>query len=152
MRARWQLRTLSPLETATLLETASDSRLGAALLTLTRYHAGTAAGSDKGPAAHDNTILGAAVAGPEATWCEPTMGEHGEKTSSTCGGQHTGAVGGECNHRIRDTRARVHAVGSTQRGAVSGRYDRTRRAAVNTSAADACLATGVRTVGFESTT
>ena len=82
------------------------------------------------------------------------MAGPGAKDQLTCGGQHTGAVGGECNHRIRDTRARVHAVGSTHRGAVSGRYDRTRRAVDgdNMSAADACLTTGARTVGFESTT
>ena len=90
-------------EAITLLETAS--RLGAALLTLTRHRRRVRRRALTRGLLHTTTrFWEPRWRARRQPWCEPTMGEHGEKTSSTCGGQHTGAVSGESQMQLHDTR------------------------------------------------
>ena len=152
---RSDARAMATSDAITLLETAL--RLGAALLTLTRHRRRVRRRALTRGLLHMTTRFweprrrARRQHGASQRWVNTVRRPALQAAGST---QVRSAANRKCNHTIHDTRARVHAAGSTQRGAVSGRHNRMRRAADggNTSAADACLATGVRTVGFESTT
>ena len=118
---RSDARAMATSDAITLLETAS--RLGAALLTLTRHRRRVRRRALTRGLLHTTTRFweprwrARRQHGASQRWVNTVRRPALHAAGST---QVRSAANRKCNHTIHDTRARVHAAGSTQRGAVSG--------------------------------